>query len=88
LTPCIINLLPERVFIVSPRYDYPFIRKLKPYFVISKETHEKIYLIVNKFEENVITLLITHKGNENFMPGDYNHRLNDVELLDDVIKRN
>lgn len=35
-----------------------------------------------------ITLLIAHNGNGNFMPGDYNHSLNDVELLDDVIKRN
>jgi hypothetical protein len=65
-----------------------FIRKFKPYFVIRTETHEKISLIMNKFWENVITLLITHKGNGNFMPGDYNHSLNDVELLDDVIKRN
>jgi hypothetical protein len=31
-------------------------------------------------------LLIMHKENGNFIPEGYNHSLNDVELLDDLIK--
>lgn len=65
------------------------IRKFKSYSVIIRETYAKeISLITYKLYENVITLPITHKGKGNFMSGDYNHSLNDVELLDDVIKRN